>query len=38
MEIILPNNWKPRPYQMKLWKYLENGGKRACVVAHRRWG
>lgn len=23
---------------MKLWSYLENGGKRAVEVAHRRWG
>lgn len=23
---------------MNLWKYLENGGKRAVEVAHRRWG
>lgn len=23
---------------MNLWKYLEMGGKRACEVAHRRWG
>lgn len=23
---------------MKLWTYLENGGKRAVEVAHRRWG
>lgn len=23
---------------MRLWSYLENGGKRAVEVAHRRWG
>jgi len=23
---------------MRLWNYLENGGKRAVEVAHRRWG
>lgn len=34
----LPNNWKPRPYQLNLWKYLEAGGKEALVIAHRRWG
>ena len=39
MEITIPNNnWKPRPDQMPLWSYLENGGKRAVEVAHRRWG
>lgn len=37
-EITLPYNWTPRPYQRKLWDYLENGGKRAYEVAHRRWG
>jgi phage terminase large subunit len=37
-EITLPNNWTPRPYQYGLWQYLENGGKRAVAVCHRRWG
>ena len=37
-EITIPNNWKPRPDQMKLWTYLERGGRRAVEVAHRRWG
>jgi hypothetical protein len=36
--IRLPNNWRPRPYQRAAWDYLEAGGKRAVVVAHRRWG
>jgi len=36
--ISLPNGWKPRPYQMPLWNYLEKGGKRAIEIAHRRWG
>lgn len=35
---ILPRRWRPRPYQEALWRYLENGGLRADVVAHRRWG
>lgn len=30
--------WKPRHYQRDLWRYLREGGKRADVVAHRRWG
>lgn len=38
MRIRLPNNWQPRPDQMKLWCYLEDGGTRAVEVAHRRWG
>lgn len=38
MRIRLPNNWKPRPYQRRLWGYLEGGGKRAVAVCHRRWG
>lgn len=37
-EIALPNKWRPRHYQKPLWKYLEEGGKRAYVIAHRRWG
>ncbi len=38
MQITLPNNWKPRDYQMKLWSYLERGGKRAMYTFHRRAG
>ncbi len=37
-EISIPNGWKPRPYQMNLWHYLERGGKRAVPVWHRRSG
>jgi phage terminase large subunit len=36
--IQIPNNWKPRYYQRPLWKYLEQGGKRAVGLCHRRWG
>lgn len=36
--VKLPNNWQPRADQMPLWGYLENGGKHAVEVAHRRWG
>jgi hypothetical protein len=28
----------PRSYQRPLWDYLEQGGKRAIEIAHRRWG
>lgn len=38
MEIILPHHWQPRAYQLRLWTYLENGGKRAVAVWHRRAG
>lgn len=38
MAVDLPNGWSPRPYQYDLWGYLENGGLRADVAAHRRWG
>lgn len=34
----LPLSWVPRGYQSGLWEYLRGGGKRADVVAHRRWG
>ena len=36
--IKIPNQWTPRKYQMNLWRYLENGGKRAVAVWHRRAG
>ncbi len=38
MEIILPNNWQPRDYQLNAWHYLESGGKRAVLPWHRRSG
>lgn len=39
MEIELPaNGWTPRPFQLPLWQYLENGGRRAYAVWHRRAG
>lgn len=34
----IPNNWAPRPYQLPFWRYMENGGKRAVQVWHRRAG
>src|SRR5262245_46285254 len=36
--IRLPNNWQPRLCQFALWDHLQNGGRRAVEVAHRRWG
>lgn len=38
MRIRLPNNWTPRPYQRAAWDYLENGGRHAEIVWHRRSG
>ena len=38
MRIRLPNEWSPREYQEPAWNYLHNGGKRACLVWHRRSG
>ncbi|HVI33812.1 hypothetical protein [Phenylobacterium sp.] len=32
------DRWVPRDYQQDLWEHLMRGGKRADVVAHRRWG
>ena len=37
-DIILPYRWQPRDYQLDLWRYLENGGKRAINIWHRRAG
>lgn len=36
--LTLPNNWRPREYQMGAWKYLENGGRHAELIWHRRSG
>ena len=38
MDITVPHDWRPRDYQLHLWKYLEKGGKRAVAVWHRRAG
>lgn len=34
----LPREWRPRPYQQAFWGYMLGGGKRAVIIAHRRWG
>lgn len=37
--IRLPHNdWRPRQHQLKLWSFLQGGGKRASEVWHRRSG
>ena len=39
MRVEIPAfGWRPRPDQTPLWRYLESGGKRALIFAHRRWG
>lgn len=38
MRISLPNAFTPRDYQRRLMGYLDNGGKRAVCVWHRRAG
>lgn len=38
MRIRIPNNWKPRDYQMPAWKYLADGGRHAELVWPRRHG
>lgn len=39
-DITVPYNWKPRIYQMPMWKYMQGNqeGKRAACVWHRRAG
>lgn len=37
-KIQLPNGWRPRGYQLPAWAYLENGGRHAELVWHRRSG
>jgi phage terminase large subunit len=32
------NGWLPRDHQMALWQYLQDGGKRAMAIWHRRAG
>ena len=34
----MPNDWDCMPHQAGLWNYLDNGGKRAVCVWHRRAG
>lgn len=38
MEVVLPHNFQPRPYQEAPMRYLDAGGKRAYCVWHRRAG
>lgn len=39
MIVDLPaDGWRPRPYQLPLWSYLEHGGRDAVAIWHRRSG
>jgi len=38
LKLTLPHNWTQRHYQIPLWNYLIQGGKRAAVCWHRRSG
>lgn len=38
MQITIPHNWSPRPYQLPLLRALDGGKKRAVAVWHRRAG
>jgi hypothetical protein len=38
MQIEMPNDWDCMKHQVPLWNYLDNGGKRAVAVWHRRAG
>jgi len=37
-KITLPYKWRPRDYQLPFWQYMQQGGKRAVLVWHRRCG
>lgn len=36
--VMLPNNWKPRAYQLPVLRYFDQGGKRAVLEWARRHG
>lgn len=39
LDVPIPSaGWRPRPHQENLWRFLENDGKRAMAVWHRRAG
>ena len=37
-KLLLPIGWEARDYQVPVWNYLKQGGRRAVVVWHRRAG
>ncbi len=38
LNVAIPNDFTPRPYQARFMNYLDRGGKRAVWVVHRRGG
>lgn len=38
VEVDLPHDWTPRDYQLPAWRYLQNGGRHAELIWHRRSG
>lgn len=38
LDIVLPYQWSPRPWQVPNWNYYKDGGKRAVKNWHRRSG
>src|SRR5262245_51403233 len=36
--ISWPHNWTPRPQHVELFRAVEAGILRICLVVHRRWG
>jgi hypothetical protein len=36
--VLIPNNWKPRAYQLPFFRYFARGGKRAVLMWPRRHG
>ncbi len=39
LDVQVPSGWRPRPYQLPLWRCMTRGDKkRACAVWHRRAG
>ena len=37
-QLKFPVDWSPYPFQLPLWRYLYNGGKKAIAIWHRRAG
>ena len=37
-QVDIPFDWDPRSHQHEVWRYFQNGGKRAVDVWHRRAG
>lgn len=38
LKVLIPGAWRARDYQLPVWRFLRNGGKRATAIWHRRSG